>query len=149
MFFGMVRGAGTANRVRDDYSTNLLRKPCALVAPSDFFKRSQWGVGRRCAKRFGNVTIQLCSGLALPLTPMLDIKASYSITMQGRQLKHLVQEYEKLLTQRLPACSAKVGYHVETSCTVLVRNNVGLGQFYKVKVYVLAASRIGQDYYPE
>ena len=79
----------------------------------------------------------------------LDIKALYSITTQDRQLKHLVQEYEKFLTERLPACSARVNYHVETSCTVLDLHNVGLGQFYKVKDYVMAASKIGQDYYPE
>ncbi|KIJ41497.1 hypothetical protein M422DRAFT_255404 [Sphaerobolus stellatus SS14] len=53
----------------------------------------------------------------------LDIKALYSITTQDQQLKHLVQEYEKFLTERLSVCSAKVGYHVETSCTVLDLNN--------------------------
>ncbi|KAF8508244.1 CRAL-TRIO domain-containing protein [Hysterangium stoloniferum] len=79
----------------------------------------------------------------------LDIKALYNITTQERQLKHLVQEYEKMIIQRFPACSAKVGHPVETSCTILDLHNVGIGQFYRVKDYVLAASQIGQNYYPE
>jgi hypothetical protein len=64
-------------------------------------------------------------------------------------LQRLVWEYEKFLNERLPACSAEVGHPVETSCTILDLNNVGLGQFYKVKDYVSQASSIGQDRYPE
>lgn len=79
----------------------------------------------------------------------LDIKALYGITTQERQLQRFVCEYEKFLTQRLPACSAEVGYHVETSCTILDLKNVGLGQFYNVKDYIAKASAIGQDRYPE
>jgi len=79
----------------------------------------------------------------------LDIKALYAITTQERLLQRLVLEYEKFLDERLPACSAEVGNPVETSCTILDLNNVGLGQFYKVKDYVSQASSIGQDRYPE
>jgi len=79
----------------------------------------------------------------------LDIKALYGITTQERQLQRLVYEYEKFISERLPACSAEVGHHVETSCTILDLHNVGLGQFYKVKDYVAQASAIGQDRYPE
>jgi CRAL/TRIO domain len=64
-------------------------------------------------------------------------------------LKRLVFEYENFLTERLPASSEIVGHPVETSCTILDLNNVSLRYFYQVKDYVLAASKIGQDYYPE
>ncbi|PIL36529.1 hypothetical protein GSI_00218 [Ganoderma sinense ZZ0214-1] len=80
---------------------------------------------------------------------LLDIKALYAITSQERQLKRLVYEYEKFLTERLPACSKSVGHPVETSCTILDLSNVSLSNFYRVKDYVMAAASIGQDRYPE
>lgn len=79
----------------------------------------------------------------------LDITALYKITTQERQLKHLVDEYEKFLSVRLPACSAATGTLVETSCTILDLYNAGISTFYKVKDYVMAASNIGQNHYPE
>jgi hypothetical protein len=79
----------------------------------------------------------------------LDIKALYTITTQERLLKRLVLEYERFLTERLPACSRTVGHPVETSCTILDLSNVGLSQFYRVKDFVNQASQIGQDRYPE
>jgi hypothetical protein len=79
----------------------------------------------------------------------LDIKALYSITTQERQLQRLVLEYEKFITDRLPACSAAVGHPVETSCTILDLYNVSLSNFYYVKDYVMQASSIGQNRYPE
>jgi len=79
----------------------------------------------------------------------LDIKALYAITSQERQLQRLVYEYEKFISERLPACSAAVGHPVETSCTILDLQNVSLSNFYRVKDYVMAASSIGQDRYPE
>ncbi|THG94765.1 hypothetical protein EW026_g6765 [Hermanssonia centrifuga] len=79
----------------------------------------------------------------------LDFKALYAVTTQERQLQRLVYEYEKFLTERLPACSQAVGHPVETSCTILDLANVSLTNFYRVKDYVMAASSIGQDRYPE
>jgi len=79
----------------------------------------------------------------------LDIDALYAITTQDRLLRRLVSEYEKFLTERLPATSAVVGHPVETSCTILDLKNVSIRQFYKVKDYVSQASKIGQNYYPE
>ncbi|KAF5356662.1 hypothetical protein D9757_013142 [Collybiopsis confluens] len=78
-----------------------------------------------------------------------DYKALYACTTQDRLLKHLVWEYEKFLTSRLPACSAAVGHPVETSCTILDLNSVSLSNFYRVKDYVMAAASIGQNRYPE
>ncbi|KAG8934374.1 cytosolic factor, phosphatidylinositol/phosphatidylcholine transfer protein [Tulasnella sp. 418] len=79
----------------------------------------------------------------------LDINALYAVTTEERLLQRLVHEYEKFLTERLPACSAQVGHEVETSCTIMDLKNVGLSSFYRVKDYVSKASKIGQDYYPE
>lgn len=71
------------------------------------------------------------------------------MTTEDRLLKRLVLEYERFLTERLPAVSAQIGYPVETSCTILDLNNVSLTSFYQVKNYISQASAIGQDYYPE
>lgn len=79
----------------------------------------------------------------------LDLKALYQITTPERQLQRLVYEYEKMLRERLPACSKAVGHPVETSCTILDLHNVGLSNFYRVKDYLMNAASIGQDRYPE
>ncbi|KAF8632406.1 hypothetical protein AX17_004847 [Amanita inopinata Kibby_2008] len=79
----------------------------------------------------------------------LDIKALYAATTQERQLQRLVVEYEKFLTERLPACSAASGHPVETSCTILDLGGVSLTNFYRVKDYVFQAASVGQDRYPE
>jgi len=79
----------------------------------------------------------------------LDVAALYKLTTQERQLQSLVYEYEKFLTDRLPACSKAVGHPVETSCTILDLGGVSLSNFYRVKDYVSQASAIGQNRYPE
>jgi hypothetical protein len=76
----------------------------------------------------------------------LDMNKLFAATTQERMIKCLVYEYEKFLRERLPACAAATGKQVETSCTILDLNNVGLSNFYKVKGYVGEASSIGQNY---
>jgi len=79
----------------------------------------------------------------------LDIAALYKLTTQERQLQRFVMEYEKFLTERLPACAQAVGHPVETSCTILDLYGVSLTNFYRVKDYVFQTAGIGQDRYPE
>lgn len=79
----------------------------------------------------------------------LDFKALYAATTQERLVQRLVFEYEKFLTDRLPACSKACGHPVETSCTILDLGGVGLSNFFQVKDFVMQASSIGQDRYPE
>ena len=79
----------------------------------------------------------------------IDVAKLYGVTSEDRLLKRLVLEYERSLTERLPAASAAVGHPVETFCTILDLNNVSLKAFYQVKNYVSTASGIGQNYYPE
>ncbi|KAL6304049.1 CRAL-TRIO domain-containing protein [Sparassis latifolia] len=80
---------------------------------------------------------------------LLDMKALYAITTPERQLQRLVYEYEKMLKERLPACSKAIGHPVETSCTILDLQNVSLSNYYRVKDYLMSAASIGQDRYPE
>ncbi|KAG5645791.1 hypothetical protein DXG03_005328 [Asterophora parasitica] len=79
----------------------------------------------------------------------LNIKALYEVTSQERLLQRLVFEYERFISDRLPATSKDVGHPVETSCTILDLHNVSLSNFYHVKNYVMQAASIGQDRYPE
>lgn len=79
----------------------------------------------------------------------LDVKALYQITTPERQLQRLVNEYERSITERLPAASRTVGHPVETFCTIMDLNGVSLTSFYRVKDYVSKATQIGQDRYPE
>lgn len=71
------------------------------------------------------------------------------ITTQERMLKNLVWEYESFTQNRLPACSRKQGYLVETSCTIMDLKGISISAAYQVVGYVREASKIGQDYYPE
>lgn len=71
------------------------------------------------------------------------------ITTQERMLKNLVWEYELFTQNRLPACSRKQGYLVETSCTIMDLKGISISAAYQVVGYVKEASKIGQDYYPE
>lgn len=74
------------------------------------------------------------------------MKKLFAATTQERMLKKLVYEYEKFLRERIPACEFASGKTVETSCTILDLNGVGLSNFYQVKGYVGEASTIGQNY---
>ncbi|KAI6126918.1 CRAL-TRIO domain-containing protein [Pisolithus sp. B1] len=79
----------------------------------------------------------------------LDITALYNLTTQERQLKRFVMEYERFLSERLPASSKAIGHPVETSCTILDLQGVSITNFYRVKDYVFQTAKIGQDRYPE
>jgi hypothetical protein len=79
----------------------------------------------------------------------LDVSALDAVTTKERQLQRFVLEYEKFLTERLPACSKAVGHPVETSCTIMDLAGVSITSFYRVKDYVFQAAGIGQDRYPE
>lgn len=103
----------------------------------------------RCVLTDGSTLSQDGRPIYIERLGKLDIKALYAITTTERQLKRLVWEYERCLTDRFPACSKAIGHPVETSCTILDLSGVSLSNFYRVKDYVMAASSIGQDRYPE
>lgn len=64
-------------------------------------------------------------------------------------LQNLAVEYEKLGSQRLPTYSRKVGYLVETSCTIIDLKGVGLSNVSSVNSYVKQVTAMSQNYYPE
>lgn len=79
----------------------------------------------------------------------VDLTALGKITSQERMIQNLVCEYEKMADPRLPACSRKSGYLLETSCTIMDLKGVGIAKATSVYGYLGAVSAISQNYYPE
>ncbi|KAF2868995.1 SEC14 cytosolic factor [Massariosphaeria phaeospora] len=79
----------------------------------------------------------------------VDLPAISKFTSQERMIQNLVCEYEKMADPRLPACSRKSGYLLETSCSVLDLKGVGISKATSVYGYLQAVSAISQNYYPE
>ncbi|THH32425.1 hypothetical protein EUX98_g1762 [Antrodiella citrinella] len=80
---------------------------------------------------------------------LLDVKALYAVTTKERQLQRLVYEYERFISERLPACARAVGHSVETCCSILDLSGVSIIDFWRVKDYINAAADIYQNHYPE
>lgn len=79
----------------------------------------------------------------------IDLEAMYKITTEERMLQNLVLEYERLADPRLPACSRKAGYLLETCCTIMDLKGVGVTSISQVYGFVKKVSAISQNYYPE
>ena len=79
----------------------------------------------------------------------VDLTALGKITSQERMIQNLVCEYEKMADPRLPACSRKSGYLLETSCSILDLKGVGISKASSVYGYLQSVSAISQNYYPE
>jgi hypothetical protein len=79
----------------------------------------------------------------------IDLNAMYKITTGDRMLANLVVEYEKVSDPRLPACSRKAGWLLETCCTIMDCKGMGLSNAPSVYGYLQQASAISQNYYPE
>lgn len=79
----------------------------------------------------------------------VDLTALQKITSEDRMVQNLVCEYEKMADPRLPACSRKVGYLLETSCTIMDLKGVGIAKATSVYGYLGRVSGISQNYYPE
>jgi len=79
----------------------------------------------------------------------VDLKALQNITTQGRILTNFVKEFETTLRCRFPACSAKAGCNIDSSCAILDLQNASLSSFYRVKDFIYTIATIGHLYYPE
>lgn len=66
-----------------------------------------------------------------------------------RMLLNLAVEYEKMVDPRLPACSRQAGHLLETSCSVLDVQGVGLVGQKTILNYIRQASAMSNSNYPE
>lgn len=79
----------------------------------------------------------------------VNVSEMYKLTTQERMIRNLIWEYESFVNHRLPACSRKTGYLVETLCTILDLKGILILAAAQVLSYVREASYIGQNFYPE
>ncbi|KAF9135686.1 cytosolic factor, phosphatidylinositol/phosphatidylcholine transfer protein [Mortierella sp. 14UC] len=80
---------------------------------------------------------------------VIDIKTLFKVTDEERMTKQHVVSYEKLIRDRMPACSKLANRHIEQCCTILDLKGVSLRQFANAFGFIKRTSAIAQNYYPE
>ncbi|XP_024377873.1 phosphatidylinositol/phosphatidylcholine transfer protein SFH12 isoform X1 [Physcomitrium patens] len=72
------------------------------------------------------------------------------VTTLDRYLKYHVQEFEKLLNLKFPACSVAANRHIDTTTTILDVAGVGLKNFCKpARDLIVAIQKVDSENYPE
>ncbi|KAJ4818920.1 Sec14p-like phosphatidylinositol transfer family protein [Rhynchospora pubera] len=80
----------------------------------------------------------------------IDLNKLLSVTTIDRFLKYHVQQLERLFIEKFPACSAKVGKHIDTVVTILDVQGVNWMKVRKLASdVVLRINKIDGDNYPE
>ncbi|EPS63026.1 hypothetical protein M569_11761, partial [Genlisea aurea] len=81
---------------------------------------------------------------------LIDIEKLLQITSLGRFVKYQVQEFEKTLSLRFPACSVAANKHIDTSTTILDVQGLGVMSLTgPVLEFIKVVQKIDNDNYPE
>ncbi|XP_031474672.1 phosphatidylinositol/phosphatidylcholine transfer protein SFH9-like isoform X2 [Nymphaea colorata] len=80
----------------------------------------------------------------------INLNELTSITTIDRYLKYHVQEFEKAVSQKFPACSVAARRHIDTTTTILDVHGVGANHFSKTAYELISGmQKIDGDNYPE
>jgi hypothetical protein len=80
----------------------------------------------------------------------VNLTELFKVTSEERMTQYYVKEYERLMKNRFPACSAEKKTAIEQSLTILDLDGIGVSILGgKTKQFLKLAADIGQDYYPE
>ncbi|KAG9148057.1 hypothetical protein Leryth_003638 [Lithospermum erythrorhizon] len=86
----------------------------------------------------------------IELLGKIDIDNLMEVTTLNRYVKYHVQEFEKSISIRLPACSITAKRRIDTSTTILDVQGVGLKHLTKpVREVIMKLQKIDSDNYPE
>ncbi|GER26551.1 Sec14p-like phosphatidylinositol transfer family protein [Striga asiatica] len=81
---------------------------------------------------------------------MIDVDMLLQVTTLDRFVKYQVQEFEKSLAVRFPACSAAANRHIDSSTTILDVQGLGLMSLTgPVTDFIRTIQKIDNDNYPE
>ncbi|GFQ03633.1 phosphatidylinositol/phosphatidylcholine transfer protein sfh6 [Phtheirospermum japonicum] len=81
---------------------------------------------------------------------MIDVDMLLHVTTLERFVKYQVQEFEKSLAIRFPACSAAANRHIDSSTTILDVKGLGLMSLTgPVMEFIRTVQKIDNDNYPE
>ncbi|KAL6574364.1 hypothetical protein OROHE_001268 [Orobanche hederae] len=81
---------------------------------------------------------------------MLDVEMLLQVTTLERFVKYQVQEFEKSLAIRFPACSAAANRHIDSSTTILDVGGLGLMSLTgPVTEFIRTVQKIDSENYPE
>ncbi|KAF9973644.1 cytosolic factor, phosphatidylinositol/phosphatidylcholine transfer protein [Actinomortierella ambigua] len=115
----------------------------------DGFKFEEEEAVRKCYPRYYHNIDKAGRPIYIERVGMIDIKTLFKVTDEERMTKQHVLSYEKLIRDRMPACSRKAGRHIEQCCTILDLKGVSLRQFASAFGFIKRTSAIAQNYYPE
>ncbi|KAF9162999.1 cytosolic factor, phosphatidylinositol/phosphatidylcholine transfer protein [Actinomortierella ambigua] len=115
----------------------------------DGFKFDEEEAVRKCYPRYYHNIDKAGRPIYIERIGMIDIKTLFKVTDEERMTKQHVLSYEKLIRDRMPACSRKANRHIEQCCTILDLKGVSLRQFANAFGFIKRTSAIAQNYYPE
>ncbi|KAF9980180.1 cytosolic factor, phosphatidylinositol/phosphatidylcholine transfer protein [Modicella reniformis] len=104
---------------------------------------------RKCYPRYYHNVDKKGRPIYIENVGAIDIKTLFKVTDEERMTKQHVLSYEKLIVDRMPACTRQAGHHIEQCCTIIDLKGVSLRQFANAFGFIKRTSAIAQNYYPE